>query len=137
MSDEGLVEVVRGFFDEFASPEPGEFSDDALGALFDPEVDWVPLRQGVLAGNTYSGFDGLRRFRNDFWGAWDELYVEPVEIRLSGDQVVAVFRMRGRMRDVKVDELWSALFTFRNRRIVRVLPFSSPEGATDAAGLSR
>ena len=135
MSEEN-VEIVRGFFGAFASTEPDDFSDDALSAFFDPEVDWVPLAQGVLSGNTYSGFAGLRRFRDDFQAAWDDLYVEPERFLLSGNQVVAVFRMRGRMREVDIDEEWSALFTLHDKRIVRVEPFTTPTGALETAGLS-
>jgi hypothetical protein len=39
------------------------------------------------------------------------------------------------MRELKIEENWSALFTLRNARIVRVQAFGSREGAFEAAEL--
>ena len=42
--------------------------------------------------------------------------------------------MKGRTRDLEVDEMWSSLSTIRDGRIVRVQGFASPEGALEAGG---
>ena len=128
------VEVVRRFY-AIGNRPLEELTDDLLSAFFDPEVEWVPIPQGVLGGNKYVGFEGLRRFWTDFIGAWDELAVEPQEFLEAGDLVVGVARMKGRMHELEIDEVWSALFTLRNERIVRVQAFASQDGALEAAGL--
>jgi ketosteroid isomerase-like protein len=130
------VEVVRRAFAVLGDAQPEELTDHALNAFYDPGVEWVPIPQGVLAGNRYVGFEGIRRFSADFIAAWDELRFEPEEFRQSGDRVIAVIRMRGRMHELEVDEVWSGLFTLRNERIVRVQGFASRGGALEAAGLS-
>jgi ketosteroid isomerase-like protein len=142
MSQEN-VEIVRrffAFFEPFAGRiEPDEVADRlpdaALGEFFDPELEWVPIPQGLLAGSTYSGFDGFRGFVADFIAAWDEIHAEPQEFVDRGDQVVVIFRVRGRMHELEIDEVWSHLYTLRNGRIVRVQSFASREGALEAAGL--
>jgi len=40
------------------------------------------------------------------------------------------------MHELEIDEIWSALFTMRDARIVRVQDFASRDGALEAAGLS-
>jgi ketosteroid isomerase-like protein len=112
-------------------------TDDFLSEFFDPAVEWVPIPQGVLVGTRYVGFEGIRRFSTDFVAAWDELVVEPQEFQEAGEVVVARIQMRGRMRALEIDEVWSALYTFRTGRIVRVEGFSSPDGAIEAAGLRK
>jgi hypothetical protein len=67
----------------------------------------APVPQGVLAGGRYVGFEGLRRFWTDFFGAWDEISVEPEEFSEGDDLIAARVQMRGRMQDIEVDEVWS------------------------------
>ena len=80
MSEEN-VEVVQRAFAVFADAQPDEFTDRALGEFADPEIEWVPVPQGVLGGNSYVGFEGVRRFWADFDSAWDEIRYEPQELR--------------------------------------------------------
>jgi ketosteroid isomerase-like protein len=128
------VEIVRRFIG-IGVRQPGELTDDLLAEFFDPQVEWVPVPQGILAGSRYAGFEGIRRFSTDFFAAWDELVVEPQEFHEVGDVVVAIARMKGRMHELEIDEPWSAVFTLRDRRIVRVQGFASRDGALEAAGL--
>lgn len=37
-------------------------SDDALGRFLDPEIEWVPVTESLLAVDSYRGFDRVRRF---------------------------------------------------------------------------
>jgi ketosteroid isomerase-like protein len=130
------VESVRRFY-AIGDRQPEELTDDFLGEFFDPEVEYHTIPHGMLGGVTYVGFEGLRRFWTNFFGAWDELALEVQEIRQAGDDlVIGVVRAKGRMRDREVEEVFSAVFTLRNARIVRVQAFGSREGAFEAAGLS-
>jgi ketosteroid isomerase-like protein len=141
MSEEN-VDVVRravAFFVGRGVIEPDQIAnrmpDSALREFFDPEFELVPLAQGLLSGNTYKGYEGIRRFWGDFFSTWDEFRSEPLEFVDVDPQVVVVLRMRGRMHDLEVDEVWSQLWTFRNGKSLRVQAFSSREGALEAAGL--
>ena len=40
------------------------------------------------------------------------------------------------MHELELGEAWSALYTLRNGRVVRVQGFTTREGALEAAGLS-
>jgi len=134
MSQEN-VEIVRRFYAIGDRPLP-ELTDDFLGELFDPEVEYETIPHGMLGGTTYRGIAGLRRFWADFLGTWDELSMEPQEVRDAGDDlVIGVVRIKGRMPERDIDEVWSALFTLHNTRIIRVRAFGSRDGAFDAAAL--
>jgi ketosteroid isomerase-like protein len=139
MSQENL-ELVRRGFQAFLGghweTRAETLTDDFLSEFFDPEVEWHPIPQGVLAGGTYVGFEGLRRFWTDFFAAWDEISAVPEEFWEADDLVAVRVQMRGRMQDIEVDETWSLLFTLRNARVMRIDNFSTPDGALEAAGLS-
>jgi ketosteroid isomerase-like protein len=138
------VELVRRWFRFLQALagriEPDEIadrlSDAALGEFVDPEVDWVPVPQGLLGGNTYRGFDGVRRSASDFFAVWDEIHVEPEEFLDRDHQVIVVVRMTGRMHELQVDEVWSGLWTLRGGKIVRLQSFTTRDGALEAAGVS-
>jgi hypothetical protein len=118
MSQEN-VEVVKRFLG-FGNFQAEALPDDRLSELFDPEVEWIPIPQGLLSESSYVGFEGIRRFSSDFFAAWDEMRVEPRKLRDAGAVVLADLRMRGRMREFEIDEVWSAVFTLGDGRIVRV-----------------
>jgi ketosteroid isomerase-like protein len=143
MSEEN-VEISRRVFAQIVGlagslgPEEIEarLTDAALAELYDPEVEWVPVPQGLLAGGSYVGYEGIRRFWADFVSAWDEIVAEPQEFRdVGNDRVVITMRVRGRMHEIEIDEVWSAIWTLRNGRIVRSQAFTSEDGALEAAGL--
>jgi ketosteroid isomerase-like protein len=143
MSQENVEVARRGmaFFVGLGGPriQPDEIvdrmPDSVLQGFLDPEVELIPIAQGLLSGNTYQGYEGIRRFWSDFFSAWDEFHAEPQEFLDADPQVVVVLRMRGRMHELAVDEMWSQLLSFRNGRLLRLQAFSSPDGALEAAGL--
>src|SRR5207244_10609457 len=57
------VELVRRLYGELASEgSTQEFeqrmSDNALGRFLDPEIEWVPVAESLLAVDSYRGFGG-------------------------------------------------------------------------------
>jgi ketosteroid isomerase-like protein len=80
--------------------------------------------------------EGVRRFWRDFFSDWDEFHAEPRDVVDAGSQVAVVMRMKGRMRELEIDELWSQLWTLRSGRFIHIQSFSNPDGALEAAGLS-
>jgi hypothetical protein len=40
--------------------------------LLDPEIEWLPASQSLLAGDRYHGHEGVRRFWTDLLSTWDE-----------------------------------------------------------------
>jgi ketosteroid isomerase-like protein len=135
------VELVRRLFAELAPNFPvdepeSRLTDATLGEFFDPEIEWVPVRQSLLAVDSYRGYDGVRRFWIEFLSTWEEYVVEPQEFFDRGDQVAVIMRMSGRTHDLAIQETWSSLYTLRNGRILRIEAFTSRDGAVEAAGLS-
>jgi ketosteroid isomerase-like protein len=134
MSQEN-VEVVRQLF-AIGVSQAEIFSDAALAELLDPEVELVTSHEGILAGRRYVGFEGFGRFWTDFYANWEGLSVEIQEYLDAGDQVVTFFRVRGRRDEVEIDAVWSAVFTLRNGRIIRIRSYASRAETLEAAGLS-
>jgi ketosteroid isomerase-like protein len=130
------VAFFVGLGGQFESDQAADLMpDSALQEFLDPEVELIPIAQGLLGGNTYKGYEGIRSFWGDFFSAWDEFHAKPQEFLDAGAQVVVVLSMRGRMHELEVDEVWSQLLSFRDGRVLLLQAFSSPDGALEAAGL--
>jgi ketosteroid isomerase-like protein len=134
------VELVRRLYAELASEgSTQEFelrvSDDALGRFLDPEIEWVPVAESLLAVDSYRGFDGVRRYWGEFLSAWESYRVETLKFDDAGDQVAVVVHIVGRKHELEVVETRSSLLTVRDRRVFRVESFADPDGARQAAGL--
>jgi ketosteroid isomerase-like protein len=134
------VELVRRLYAELASEGSAQefeerMSDDALSRLLDPEIEWVPVTESLLAVDSYRGFDGVRRFWGEFLSAWETYRVETLSLDDAGDRVAVVVHIVGRTHELEVDETRSSLLTVRDGRVVRVQSFADPDGAREAAGL--
>jgi ketosteroid isomerase-like protein len=129
MSEEN-VEVVRR---AMAAWNSGRF-DDLIEELFDPNVEWVPAAESLLAA-AYHGYEGVRRFRADLFSAWDEYALDTPELVDAGDQVVLVTQVQARTREIRIDQVWSALVTVRDGKIAHFQGFTTRKGALEAAGM--
>jgi ketosteroid isomerase-like protein len=133
------VELVRRLYAGLASEgSPREFeqrlTDDALGRFLDPEIEWVPVTESLLAVDSYRGFEGVRRYWRDFLSAWDSYRVEPLSFHDAGERIAVVVHIVGRTHELEVDETRSSLLTVRDGLVVRVESFAEPDGARAAAG---
>jgi ketosteroid isomerase-like protein len=134
------VDLVRRLYAELASEgSRREFerrmSDEALGLFLDPEIEWVPVTESLLAAESYRGFDGVRRFWGEFLSTWESYRVETLRFDDAGDQVAVVVHIVGQTHELEVEDTRSSLLTVRDGRIVRVQSFPDPDGAREAAGL--
>ena len=116
----------------YASPE--ELTDELLQQLFAPNVEWLPARELRLA-DRYEGYEGIRRFFGTFLGVWAEFNAHVEGLRAVGDHVVSTLRVTGHRHGGSLNEVWSALWTIENHRVVRMQGFASPSGAFEAVGL--
>jgi ketosteroid isomerase-like protein len=107
----------------------------AAAELFDPEVELYPP-EGEVGGRVQRGYGGIVRNWRDLLATFDEFLIEPEQFDEVGEQVVVIQRNIGRMREMQVDERFSVLFTFRDRRISRIEVFASPDGAREAASVA-
>lgn len=134
MSPKDLASVRR--FYAIGDRRVDELTDEFLGEFLDPGVEYQTIPEGMFDGAKYVGFEGLRRFWTDFFGAWDELALTAQEERKARDDlVIGVVRAEGRLRGREIEEVFSALFTLHNARIIRIEAFGSRDAAFEAAGL--
>jgi ketosteroid isomerase-like protein len=68
---------------------------DAWIGAWDERAEFHPLR-AQSEGHAYRGHDGLRRFVAEIAAEWEQVRFEVDEIRGSGEQVVALGRLRAR-----------------------------------------
>jgi ketosteroid isomerase-like protein len=133
MSQENVEAFRRGI----AAYNRGDV--EAMLEELDPEVEWHPLMQMLLGGETtvYRGYQGVREFLEDIDEAFTQLRAEPSEVRDLGERVIAIGHLRGRGREsraqTEIPVVW--LVDFNNGRGVRVREYPDPSEALEAAGL--
>ncbi len=131
MSQEN-VDVVRAIYDAWGR---GDYPGPA--DLLDPEVEYVNP-EGAIEPGTRVGIQAFQRAVERTLEAWEFWQIEPEEFRAVGSRVVAIVRYaaRGRGSGVDVQGRESALWTLRDKRIVRYQWFHEPGDALEAVRLS-
>lgn len=128
------VAVVGQVFDAVARRDK-----EAILALYDPEVEWDTSRGSLgepLGGTLYRGHEGLRTVFRELYEAWED-YEDVLEelIDAGSDHVISVVttRGRGRVSGVEVEQKHqAAIWTIRDRKVFRVVWFSTREEALEA-----
>jgi ketosteroid isomerase-like protein len=123
------VEIVRGFYEQFAR---GDFS--AFAVLPD---DFVFVTSPELPdAGTYRG-EAAIGFMKAWVEAFDHLTIEATEVVDAGDKVVVALFQRGRPRgsNTVVEGRWWQVATLRGGEIARSESFPERAQALEAAGL--
>lgn len=99
-----------------------------------PDIVFQPVSAAVMnAGEPYRGHDGIRRYLVDVETHWDELTVEPAQIRAAGDAVVALGRVSGRGRTGSFSDVPTTwVLKFRDGLVVSAQVFSDEQYARAA-----
>jgi ketosteroid isomerase-like protein len=124
------VEIIRRGFEHFATT--GD-------QLWDNYSEDVVVRDHESPDQAeYAGFDGVRRWLDDWGAAWDEWHVEVEEILDAGDAVLALIRQtaRGHASGMEMDSHDGMLFTMRDGKVVALDYYTGRERALAAAGLA-
>jgi ketosteroid isomerase-like protein len=125
------VEIVRRVYDA------GNRNDwDAAFRDAHPEFE-ATFQRGPNAG-THRGRERVQAVLLDQRAAFDVWIMEPLELRESGEHVVAIVRSRLRPKGSSAEfELRNGhIWTIRDGTILSLVGFPSPEEALAAAGLS-
>lgn len=111
-----LETLVRRFFDAYNSRQL-----EAQIELFDPEIEFVPLR-ALLEDTVYRGHDGIRRFARDLEESWSEAHVELLELEARGEQAVSIgcVTLKGRSSGAVTEVTGAAAFSVRDERLLRI-----------------
>jgi ketosteroid isomerase-like protein len=111
---ESAEATVRALFAAFADRD----ADRAL-PLVDAGLEFWPQGTAELAGrdDAYRGHEGLRRYFADVEQLWDELWVDPHDMRAAGTGVIAFGTIHGRAggREIQRPVVW--VFKLRDGRI--------------------
>ena len=130
MSQEN-VEVVKRLYEAW---QHGDFAAEI--EAFDPEVE-VVFDYGLDRVST-KGLDGMRDSFRDYLSLWQIWTTGPIEkVVEHGDHVVVSHRIRGRSKrgaPVHIDDAGVA-FTFRDGKIVWLMPTDQVSKALEAVGL--
>jgi ketosteroid isomerase-like protein len=110
----------------YAAFESGEL--EPLLRHVSDDIELSPI-VGMVTGSTYRGTDGLRAWRADLAGAFDEFWNEGVEMREVGDRVLVRSRFcaRGRGSGVSTEQPAIAVFDFDEDRIARYAAHVRPD----------
>jgi ketosteroid isomerase-like protein len=91
----GTDGVVRRLFEAFAARDVVALLD-----IVDPEIEFFgPTATVANEGRCYRGHEGMRRYLRDADALWEELDLDPQKLRVVGNHVVALGRVRARARD--------------------------------------
>jgi ketosteroid isomerase-like protein len=111
---------------------------DALVALMDPEVEFLPVTANLTTGGVpYRGHDGVARYFEDVKRVWPELRLFPEEYRDAArdDSLLVLGRVLARGGGMILDRPTGWVFQIREARIARLRVYGSHEEALEAAGL--
>jgi ketosteroid isomerase-like protein len=103
-----------------------------------PDVEWE-ARSDLPDAEIYTGHDGVRALFARFRDVMDEMWFQPEEFILAGEQVVVPLRWggRGRGSGVPFEEREAWAFTVRDGAITRVKEYATAQAALEAAGRSK
>jgi ketosteroid isomerase-like protein len=127
------ADVARQAFDAI-----GRWSIDELLALYDPEVEFLPLTGTRVESGGYFGHAGVRAYFEEVGEVWEEMRPHADDIRTVGDDVVILggCAVRGRGSGAESDSPMAWVLTVRDGRVVRHRGYATREEALDAAGLT-
>jgi ketosteroid isomerase-like protein len=135
MSQEN-VEIVRRALD--ALNQSGVESIISSG-LYSPEIVFDFSPAGIPGLGVYRGYDGIRAFEEDWFGAFpfEEWEIEVEELIDHRDQVIAILRQRGRgaSSGVVTEIDFVSVNTLRGGEVARTEFYLDRKQALEAAGL--
>jgi uncharacterized protein len=132
MSEES-VEIVRR---SYAAYDSGGL--DAVAEFWHPDIEWRAVEGYLDDVGLIRGPDGLRQYLRQWEETFDAARTEIEELIEAGDQVVAVLRGVGRMKDsdAEIDIRYAAVISIRDGKIAGGQEYATREQALEAAGLS-
>ena len=133
MSEEN-VKTVRNAAEAFKRGDLDTWAEYIADDIDYRAVEGAPDDHGPIHGK-----DAVRAYVQDWQDTFDDFVSEPVELIDGGeDNVVAVTRISGRAKlsGVETDLTYAALYTIRDRKIMRGREYWTREEALEAAGLT-
>jgi ketosteroid isomerase-like protein len=129
MSQEN-VELLRSLYGDWQRGDPGLDK-------FDPEISMVESEALPGAASAH-GIEAVERYMRSFAKHWGQISFEPQEYIDAGDQVVVVARLigQGKKSGIEVTRTWAYVWTFRERKVLRMVGYADRAEALKAVGLA-
>jgi uncharacterized protein len=109
------VQLVRQVFDAINRRDVQAVLD-----AYHPDADMSSLTSELVQGKAYRGHSGIREYFSSFADVWEELRLEPDDIRDLGDRILVTGRWssigRGSGAEVESPAAW--LFAIKDGKIV-------------------
>jgi ketosteroid isomerase-like protein len=130
---EANLEIARRVLDAFGRREVV-----AVLELLDPKVVFfAPTAIAAHHPTTYRGHEGVRLYFDHVARIWEDLEVEPHDFKGRGEFVVALGKVRGRMKDanetVEDDVAWA--WKVKDGKVIWGRVYTNPADALADAGL--
>ena|SRR6476620_125988 len=131
MSQEN-VEIVRRAWEASVRHD-----NEAVFALYDPEVEWDLTAAPGFDARVYRGVEGVQQWFRDWVGTFDDFTADVEEWIDAGDRVIAMLHWtaRGKRSGAPVDMRQAHVWTVRNGKLARLRVFASRAEALEAVGL--
>ena len=111
---------------------------DALATVFHPELEHHSAF-GALEGDVYRGIEGQRKRWDNVTATWEGFGIEVTEIHdVDDERVVVVLRLTGvaKASRLPLDTCLGQVWTWRDGQVRRIVTYTNPRDALEAAGLS-
>jgi ketosteroid isomerase-like protein len=128
-----VADVVRRSYDAFNRRDL-----DALLSLYHPGCLWDMTHfEGWPDTPVYRGHEGLRKIFEEFYGAWDEVRVEPSDLLQIGPRlmVTCTLRVLGSASGAEVSLQFTQVGETRDGLIYIIDNYTNKSQAFEAAGL--
>jgi uncharacterized protein len=126
------IETVRMSFEAI-----GRGDVEALLALYDPVIDFLPLTGTRVETGGYHGHEGVREYFEEVAPIWAEVRPYAIDFRVVGDAVVVLggCRVRGRESGAESDDAMAWVIRVRDGKIVSHRGFAEHAEALESVGL--
>jgi ketosteroid isomerase-like protein len=110
---------------------------DAVLALSDPDIEFIPRILEVEGGGSYRGHDGVRSWWENLFGVFPDFRSEVDEVRDLGDVTVARVRLigQGMGSDAPTEQKSWVVTEWRDKKTIWWRTCISEAEALEAAGL--
>jgi ketosteroid isomerase-like protein len=127
------VEIVRSAFEAIRRRDL-----EALLALYDPHIEFLPLTGTRVEEGGYAGHSGVRSYFDEVAEVWDEMRPYAESTQQIGDQVVVMggCAVRGIASGVESDDPMAWVITVRDGKITCHRAYRTAAEALKDAGLS-
>jgi ketosteroid isomerase-like protein len=128
------VEVARLTFEAI-----GRWDIDALLALYDPDVEFLPLTGTRVESGGYRGHAGVREYFEEVAEVWEELHPHAEDVQTVGADhvlIVGACAVRGRGSGAESDSPMAWMLTLRDGKVIRHRGYRTGEEALRAVAPS-